>query len=195
MRIVLLFLGVWMILAGTAIANWTDLDSKEHLILFQPPYTGVARPEISVKEYRTRSARAEWMCWREFNDKAANACITYQTSQRGFDGRVYSPGDVIRYYNAFDDITALREKESHDLDHPLSDAAYVRFKFKNGSWGFKNCIAFALQPRVKKKEIHGWYCAPSERQLATDAIELMISTIGIKGEYEPGPIDYPPLEK
>ena len=174
-------------------SEWRDLDSDEHLLLFNPPFMEGWNPGTSVKVHDLWAGRSEWIQWRYADSTEANAGITFQKiGNRKFLYRTasYVPG----YYNSIKDTkhTILKETKMK-YSHPIDSFNTVRFEY-HISTGVKNCVAFSTMFSGRKSLIDGWFCAPANKTLSESVIEKMISTIGLKGRYEPERVTYSSLQ-
>ena len=171
--------------------GWRDLDSKEYTILFSPPFMGNWNPGISVGVRDRTGSRMEWLCWKNFQSHEANACITYQKQGVAFP---YSrASDVPGYYNDFEEIDYNIIKGSKKIKHPMGKFDTVIFTY-DLSGGKKNCVAFSSRFSARKRMVDGWYCGSVNQPISESLVEMMISTIGLKGRHEPARVSYPAIK-
>ncbi len=158
--------------------EWQTLDSKEHKILFSPPFMGNWNPGITVMTRDRLGSKSEWMCWRDFESHGANACISYQTQKRSFP--YFRASDILGYYDDFKRINYNITRESKKCRHNITKFDTVAFTYDlKGST--KICVGFVAAFNGGKRLIHGWYGAPVNKPLNDLVIEKMIGSIGLKG--------------
>ncbi len=174
------------------VSEWKDLDSREHLILFSPPDLGNITPRITVKVRENTDSRSEWVCWRNFQSEAANACITYQ--EQGAQFAQDSASDNLGYNVDFlEDIKYVITDKNMMVGSELGEFSTASFTYKL-SGHKKDCISFSTVLKERNQLIHGWYCAAVNETVNESIVETMISTIGLKGRYEPRKVTYAPIE-
>lgn len=173
-------------------SEWRDLDSDEHLLLFNPPFIRW-NPGITVSVADFFAGRSEILLWGNSKSTMANAGITFQKiGNRKFRYRTAS--NVPGFYKAIRDAehTVLKETKMK-YSHPINSFNTVRFEYHLSS-GLKNCVAFSTMFSGRRRYIEGWLCAPANKTLSESVVEKMISTIGLKGRYEPERVTYSSLQ-
>ena len=183
----------FFVLSDSANATWREVGSEKLRVLFQPPYMENRSPVKFVQELIGSSAQSDWLCWGEFSHTRANACVTYQTSSRGFDRSITRVTDIFRRFSDFKKVSHTKDGDVWKAESQIGGVSLIRFHVVNNNLSRKNCVAFAVDFPRRKKLLNGWYCAPNNVVLETVIIEKMVSTIGIKGKSKPEYVTYPPV--
>ncbi len=172
---------------ATSHSEWRELDTKESILLFSPPFMGNLNPEIWIYVRDRTGSRAEWLCWRNFGSGGANACIAYQKQQRNFQYRTAKDG--LTFYRRLKSVQHTIIGESKNVRHELATFDTVMFTHDMSN-GKKFCVVFVSYLGGRTRHINGWYCAPVNVPLSEPLVQKMISTIGLKGRYEPPRVTY-----
>ena len=167
--------------------EWRDIDSREHIILFSPPFMGSWTPGITVRVRDRTVSRAEWLCWRNFRSVAANACITFQKQRKSF--RYMTATYALKWYSPLKDVKHTIIRQSKKIDHELAkfDTIIFTYDISNST---KHCVVFTAFVSGRRHLIDGWYCAPVNEPLSESLVQKIISTIGLKGRHEPARVTY-----
>jgi hypothetical protein len=184
------------VVSDVANAAWRDVDESKIRISFQPPYMDGWTPGKYVSVTVPAGGQADWLCWRDFSYKEANACLSYQTTNnsRGFNTQTSGFKGMTSFFkNDFKDIYPIKDGEKLEVDAPLGKASVYRFHYANKGEAEKSCLIFHVDLRTRKKHLYGWYCAPVDVEITDDVIHKTMSTIGIKGKHKPAYVSYPSL--
>ena len=157
--------------------EWRKLDTSKRKVQFSAPGLEGWTPGISVKVADSFAGRSEWVCWRKFKSKEANACVTYQVT--GGNGFAYKRAtDIASWSSAFKKVDYTVSSKIQEFESSIGEIGTARVSVEAGH--MKNCFTFSRYLRGDYAFIRGWYCAAAETALPEDVIEQIISTISIK---------------
>jgi hypothetical protein len=157
--------------------EWRKLDNSKRKVQFSAPGLEGWTPGISVKVADSFAGRSEWVCWRKFKSKEANACVTYQVSS--YPGFEYTRAtDIASEFPAFEKVDYTVSSKIQGFESPIGEIDTARVSVEAGH--MKNCFTFNRYWGGTRMYVTGWYCAAAETALPEDVIEQIISTISIK---------------